>query len=136
MLAQHPMTDTGSSDTYRGKKEQTVSVGILLMTGTVVSQHFGIPASGGNLVSSVQAGDNDSTYRPCLASSPALALALIAAALPLKLLWSRSPLLFPCSRRRLTLLPLPTFTRIPDALCFINLSLYGHSCPNHKVHIL
>ena len=38
-----------------------MSVGVPLVTGTVVSQHSGIPASRGNPVSSVQAGDNDST---------------------------------------------------------------------------
>ena len=61
VLAQHPATNTSSSDPYRGKKEQTVYVGTPLMPGTMVSQHFGIPSFGGNPVSSVQAGDNDST---------------------------------------------------------------------------
>ena len=61
VLAEHPTTDTGSFDPYQGKKEQTVFMGIPLMTGTVVSQHFGIPAFEGNPVLSVQVGDNDST---------------------------------------------------------------------------
>ena len=60
VLAQHPMTDTGSSDPDRGKKEQTVSMSVPVMTETVVSQHSGIPASGGNPVSSFQASDRDS----------------------------------------------------------------------------
>ena len=60
VLAQHPATDIGSSDPYRGKKEQTVSVSVPQMTETMVSQHSGIPAFGGNPISSVHAGDNDS----------------------------------------------------------------------------
>ena len=61
VLAQLLATDIGSSDPYRGKKEQIVSVGVPLITRTVVSQHSGIPTSRGNPVSSVQADDNDST---------------------------------------------------------------------------
>ena len=53
VLVQHPATDTSSSNPYQGKKEQTVSLGVPLMTGTVVSQHSGILASEGNPVSSV-----------------------------------------------------------------------------------
>ena len=56
---QHPAIDTGSSDPYRGKKEQIV-YGRPTDDWTVVSQHSGIPVSRGNPVLSVQAGDNDS----------------------------------------------------------------------------
>ena len=81
-----------------------MSVYVLLMTGIEVSHNSGIPASKDNLVSSVQADGNgnmslalsdlDSEVAPTLGRST-LALALIAAALSLKPMRSRSPLLLP-----------------------------------------
>ena len=50
---QHLETDTGSSGPCWGKEEQTASMHASLMTGTMVSHNSGIPASEGNLVSSV-----------------------------------------------------------------------------------
>ena len=133
---QHPVTDTSSSGPHWGKKEQTMFVHVPLMTGIVLSHNPGslplreIPLHMSRLMVVI------TFHRSCLVSSPDLALAMIAAASPLKLLWSISPLLLPYARRRLAFLPLPTSTLIPDALCIINLSLYSHSCPDHRVHIL
>ena len=47
---QHLGTDIGSFGPYWGKKEQTVSVHVPLMTETVVSHNFGVPTSEGNPV--------------------------------------------------------------------------------------
>ena len=57
---QHPRTNTGSSSSHWGKKEQNVSVHVPLMTGTVMSHNPGIPSSEGNPSSYVQAdGSNN-----------------------------------------------------------------------------
>ena len=53
---QHPKTDTVFLGPLRGREEQTASVHVPLMILTMVSHNSGIPASEGNLVSSVQAG--------------------------------------------------------------------------------
>ena len=52
---QHPETDTGTSRPHWGKKEQTVSASIPLMTGTTLSQNHGLLAFEGNPASYVQA---------------------------------------------------------------------------------
>ena len=52
------MTETGSSDPYRGGKEQTMSAHVPLMIRTVMSHNSRIPASEGNLASYVQVGDS------------------------------------------------------------------------------
>ena len=52
---QHLRTDTGSSGPHWGKKEQTVSMHVPLMTETVLSHNLGIPAFEGNPASYVQA---------------------------------------------------------------------------------
>ena len=52
------MTETGSSDPYRGEKEQTVSVPVPPMLGTAVSHAPGISTFVGNPASYVQAGDS------------------------------------------------------------------------------
>ena len=59
-LAQYPVLETGSSGPSWGKKEQMVSVDAPLVPETVVSHNSRILASGGNLVSHVQAVDNGS----------------------------------------------------------------------------
>ena len=56
---QHPRTDTGSSGSHWGKKEQTVSVKVSLMTGTVLSHNPRIPAFEGNSASYVQANGSN-----------------------------------------------------------------------------
>ena len=53
---QHPKTDIGSFGPCWGMEEQTASVHVPLMTGTVVSHNSGIPAPEGNPFSSAQAG--------------------------------------------------------------------------------
>ena len=58
---QLPKTETGPSGLYCAVEERTVSSPILLLTGTVLSQNPGIPVSGGNPSSCVQAADNGST---------------------------------------------------------------------------
>ena len=52
---------TGSSGLYCAVEERIVSSPGLLLTGTVMPQNPGIPVSGGNPVSCVQAADNGST---------------------------------------------------------------------------
>ena len=49
-----------SSVLYRDVEERTVSSHILILTGIVLSQNPGIPVSGGNPSSCVQAADNGS----------------------------------------------------------------------------
>ena len=56
-----PETETGPSGLYRAVEECIVSSPVLLLTGIVMSQNPGIPVSGGNPVSCVQAADNGST---------------------------------------------------------------------------
>ena len=51
---QYPGTDTSPSNPYWGEKKQTVSVPVLLMTGTAPSQYLEILASEGNPTSYVQ----------------------------------------------------------------------------------
>ena len=51
-------TNTCSLGPWWGREEQIESVKVPLMIGTGVSHNSGIPASEGNLVSSVQAGGN------------------------------------------------------------------------------
>ena len=58
---QHPRTNAGSSSPCWGKEEQIASVHAPLMTGTMVSHNFGILASKGNPVSSVQVGGTGNT---------------------------------------------------------------------------
>ena len=53
-----PETVTGSSSLYCAVEERTVSSLVLLLTETVLSQNPGIPVSGGNPSSCVQAADN------------------------------------------------------------------------------
>ena len=55
---QHSVTNTGSLGPWWGKEEQNESMHVPLMTETVVSHNFGIPASENNPVSCVQAGGN------------------------------------------------------------------------------
>ena len=57
---QHPRTDTSPSGPHWGEKEQTVSASILLMTGTALSNNFGILDFVDNPVSCVQADGNGS----------------------------------------------------------------------------
>ena len=54
-------TETGSSDLYQAVEDDTVSSVVLPLIGTVLSQNPGIPVSGVNLSSYVQAADNGST---------------------------------------------------------------------------
>ena len=58
MLAQHSVTETGSSDSYQGEKEQTVSVLVPLITETALAQNPRIPTFVGNPASYVQADSN------------------------------------------------------------------------------
>ena len=51
---QHPGIGTGSSGPHWGKKEQTMSVHVPLMTRTVMYHNPGIPVSEGNPASYVQ----------------------------------------------------------------------------------
>ena len=60
-LVQHPETDTDSLGPCWGKEEQTASLHVPLMTKTMVSRNSEIPASEGNLISCVQAGDKGNT---------------------------------------------------------------------------
>ena len=59
-LVQYPALETSPFGPSWGKKEQTVFVDTPLVPETMVSHNFGIPASGGNPVSHVQAVDNGS----------------------------------------------------------------------------
>ena len=59
---QRPRIDTGSPGPWWGKKEQTESVNVPLMTGTEVSHNSGILASEGNPVSCVQTGGNGKMF--------------------------------------------------------------------------
>ena len=56
---QHLETNTSPSSPQWGKKEQTASAPVTLMTRTEVSRIPGIPAFSGNLVSHVQADGNE-----------------------------------------------------------------------------
>ena len=56
-----PETETSSSSLYRVVEEYTVSSSVLPLTGTALSRNPGIPVSGGNPSSCVQAASNDST---------------------------------------------------------------------------
>ena len=58
---QHFRTDTGSFGLCWGKEEQIAFVHAPLMTGIMVSHNSEIPASKGNLVSSVQASGTGNT---------------------------------------------------------------------------
>ena len=58
---QLPETETGSSDLYRAMEEYIVSSPVLSLLGTALSRNPGIPVSGGNPSSNVQAAGNDST---------------------------------------------------------------------------
>ena len=70
------MIENGSSDPYRGEKEQIVSMHVPPMSGIAVSHIPRISAFMGNLASYVQAGDNrniSSTlhdWHPCLGLGP------------------------------------------------------------------
>ena len=55
---QRPEIDTGSLGPCWGREEQAESVNVPLMIRTEVSHNSRIPASKGNPVSCVQAGDN------------------------------------------------------------------------------
>ena len=55
---QHPEISTGSPGPCWGREEQTESVLVPLMIGTMVSHSSGIRASEDNLVSCVQASGN------------------------------------------------------------------------------
>ena len=111
VLVQHLGTDTGSSGPHWGQKEQTMFVHVPLMTGTMLSHNHRILPLGVIPLHMSRLMAVITCHQSCLACSLNLALALIAAAPPLKLLWSRSPLLLPRARRKLALLPLPTITR-------------------------
>ena len=56
-----PETETGSSGLYWAVEEYTISSHVLPLTGTTLSRNPGIPVSGGNPSSCVQAAGNDST---------------------------------------------------------------------------
>ena len=58
---QLPKTNTGSSGLYWAVEEYTVSSPVPPLTGTVLSRNPGIPVSGGNPFSYVQAVGNGST---------------------------------------------------------------------------
>ena len=58
---QLPETEIGSSDLYWVVEKCTVSSPVLPPTGTVLSRNPGIPVSGGNPSSCVQAIGNGST---------------------------------------------------------------------------
>ena len=60
VLAQHPATETGSSDPYQSEKEQTEPTLVPSMTGTGPAQNPGIHASVGSPASYVQADGNRS----------------------------------------------------------------------------
>ena len=55
---QHPVTTTCSPGPCWGNEEQTASMHVPLMTGTVVSHNSGILTSRGNPASCVQVGGN------------------------------------------------------------------------------
>ena len=57
---QLPETEADLSSLYRAVEERTVFSPVLLLTGIVLSQNPGIPVSGGNPSSCVQAADNGS----------------------------------------------------------------------------
>ena len=56
-----PETDTGSSGLYWGVEEYIVSSPVPQLTRTTLSRNPGIPVSGGNPSSYVQAASNGST---------------------------------------------------------------------------
>ena len=133
---QRSETNTGPSGPHWGEKEQTVFAPVPLMTGTAPSntlRSFPLSAISPNM-SRLMA---EITYHlSWMGRSLGLALALIATASSLK--HSRSRSLLPLSRtiRRFILLPFLTSTRSSDTMFILYLSLCGHRCTDHRVHVL
>ena len=76
VLAWHYATETGSSDPYRGEKEQTASVIVPPMSWTAVSHILGISTFMGNPASCVQAGDSRNISSALLDRHPCPSLGL------------------------------------------------------------
>ena len=76
VLVWHSATETGSSEPYRGEKEQTVSVLVPPISGTAVSHILGISIFMGNLASYVEVGDSRNISSALLDRHPCLGLDL------------------------------------------------------------